>query len=136
MRPIPFAFFLIGTFVAYFAIHAATGLGDVSLTPSLAVASALAAVCLLFAQLFAHIDGQIDQPPKPPYFVIDKVNGPVFELDTNGSYESCELFLTTLAAEFSAEYSGHLDGGPCPDLDKDTGVWHCRQHACHGPIAN
>lgn len=111
MRPIPLAFFLIGPFVAYFAIHAATGLGDVSLTPGFAVPSALAAVCLLFAHLFAHIDGPKNQPPKPTYFVIDKVNGPVLELETNGSYERCELFLTTLAAEFSAEYSGHFDGG-------------------------
>ena len=55
---------------------------------------------------------------------MDKTHGRCLEPDADGSYESCEQLLTTLAEEFGAVYSKHLDAGPCPGSDKDKGYWN------------
>lgn len=87
-------------------------------------------LCLLFtevcARVYARIDRRLNLPPKPPYFVIDKVYGPCLEVDADGSYESCQRFLSTLGAEFDAVYSNHLDAGPRPYADKDKGYWNVK----------
>ena len=124
MRAMPFALLLIAVSASYFMLRGTTQIGEVPPLPAGAAVIGFAGVCILFTDICARVDRRLNQPPKPPFFVIDKVHGRCLELDADGSYESCQQFLFTLAAEFDADYSKHLEAGPRPDSDKDKGYWN------------
>jgi len=78
----------------------------------------------LLIYILGYIKRCLKRPPRPPYFVIYKVHAPCLELDSDGSYESCLQFLSTLETQFGAEYSEHLEAGPRPHAHKEKGYWN------------
>jgi hypothetical protein len=122
MRAMPFALLLLSLSGTYFIVRRTTAIGDVPPLPACAAFVGVAGVCLLLSDIYVRIDRRLNQPPKPPYFVIDKTHGRCLELDADGTYESCQHLLSTLATQFNAVHSRHLEPGPQPDSDK--GYWN------------
>jgi len=123
MKAIPFALLLIGVSTSYFILLASTSLGDVPPLPVVAAFIGGVGICTFLADLYARIDRRWNQPPQPPYYLIDTTHGRCLELAADGSYESCRNFLSTLENQFQAEYFEHMDAGPCPNSNKDQGFW-------------
>ena len=104
-------------------MQATTPYGDVPPLPVCAAFIGLLGGCILVTDIYHRIDRHLNRPPQPPCFVINKTCGRCLDVVSDGSYESCLQFLSTLETHFDAEYSVRLDAGPRPHSDKDKGYW-------------
>ena len=108
MRAITFALTLIFTSTAYYALLAATGIGDVPPLPIAGAFVGIMGVCILIADVYSRVARQMNKLPKPPFYIIDTTHGRCLELDADGSYRGCQSLLNELATTFGAQYSNHL----------------------------
>jgi len=126
MRTWPIALLMLGVSAAYWITRGITDYGDVYPLPGLALFAAIMGVLGLCIDPSRWLDRRLNRPPPPPYFMIDKVHGRYLELESDGSYESCQAFLAALGKNFKATYSVHLDAGPQLWNDKEHGYWNVR----------
>lgn len=123
MRSTSFGFLLLTLSAAYFVLRQTTGLGEGPLFRISYAAFGIVGVLMLLAGLVDRLDRRLNRFPKAPFFVVNGTRCSLV-LDSDGSYESCQQFLETLAREFGAEYSVHLEAGPQPQCDKEKGYWN------------
>src|SRR5262245_62125106 len=111
MRTLPLALLTLGIAVAYWIVRATTDFGDVYPLPGMALFLTVLGLLGLFLDAYGRLDRRLNRRPPLPYFEIKKVYGPSLELDSDGTYASCQRFLETLSQQFQATYSVHLDPG-------------------------